>query len=98
MFAVFETATGERFALHIEVKQPTDKFPTKKDQAANYALRAKCWAVSAPKAVVPHSDAATVLLCSSLKLHEYKPHLSKFGTVITFEDIARTFPKATKLA
>src|SRR4051794_18952485 len=88
LLAIFETATGKRFALHIEVKQPTDKFPTKKDQAANYALRAKCWTTSAPRAVLPHSDAATVLLCSSSKLQEYEPHLSKFGSVITFEEIA----------
>lgn len=95
ILAIFETATGMRFSLHFEVKQPTDKFSTKRDQAANYALRAKCWAISAPKAVVPHADAATVLLCTALKLVEYSPHLSKFGTVITFEEIAGTFPQAT---
>lgn len=95
ILAIFETAKGARFALHFEVKQRNDKFPTNKDQGANYALRAKCWAKSAPKAVVPHSDAATVLLCSALKLSEYKPHLSKFGTVMTFEEVGRLFPQAT---
>jgi hypothetical protein len=98
ILAIFESAAGTRFALHFEVKQPTDKFPTHKDQAANYALRAKCWATSAPKAVVPHGDAATVLLCSASKLPEYAPHLSKFGTVITFEDVAGAFPQATIVA
>lgn len=98
ILAIFETATGTRFALHFEVKQPTDKFSTKRDQAANYALRAKCWAASAPRAVVLHSDAATVLLCSASKLTEYRPHLLKFGSVITFEDIARKFPQATRRA
>lgn len=95
ILAIFESATGIRFGLHFEVKQPADKFPAKKDQATNYALRAKCWATSAPKAVVPHSDAATILLCSASKLTEYEPHLSKFGAVITFEEIARAFPQAT---
>jgi hypothetical protein len=95
ILAIFEAATGVRFALHFEVKQPADKFPTNRDQGANYALRAKCWATSAPKSVVPHSDATTVLLCSTLKLAEYGPHLSKFGSVITFEEIARTFSHAT---
>jgi hypothetical protein len=84
-----------RFGLHFEVKQPADKFPTTKDQGANYALRAKCWATLAPKSVVPHGDAATVLLCSASKLTEYASHSSKFGSVITFEDIARNFPQAT---
>ncbi len=95
ILAIFETAAGMRFGLHFEVKQPADRFPTRKDQAANYALRAKCWAASAPRAVVPHVDAATVLLCSATKLAEYSPHLSKFGTVITFEELAEAFPQAT---
>ena len=95
ILAIFETATAARFAVHFEVKQPTDKFPVDRDQAGNYALRAKCWAISAPKAIVPHSDAATALLCSASKLVEYASHLPKFGTVITFEDVARTFPNAT---
>ncbi len=95
ILAVFEASSGMRFGLHFEVKQPADKFPTKKDQAANYTLRAQCWATSAPKSVVPHADAATVLLCSASKLTEYSPHLPKFGTVITFEEIARTYPEAT---
>jgi len=98
ILAIFETATGTRFGVHFEVKQPTDKFPTNKDQAANYALRAKCWATSAPKAVVPHEDAATVLLCSASKLLEYAPHVPKFGTVITFEEVARIFPQAPIVA
>lgn len=95
ILAIFETTKGVRFGLHFEVKQPTDRFPADKDQGINYALRAKCWATSAPKAVVPHSDSATVLLCSASKLAEYAPQLSKFGTVLTFEEIARTFPQAT---
>ncbi len=95
LLAIFATASGERFALHFEVKQPTDRFPADKDQAGNYALRAKCWSVSAPRAVVPHSDAATVLLCSSSKLQDYAPQLAKFGTVITFEEVRQMFPSAT---
>ncbi|WP_262028297.1 hypothetical protein [Microvirga sp. Mcv34] len=95
LLAIFEAATGMCFALHFEVKQPTDKFPTKKDKAANCAIRAQCWAKSAPKAVVPHGDAATVLLCSASKLAEYSPHLPKFESVITFEEFARAHPEAT---
>jgi hypothetical protein len=95
ILAISEAATGMRFGLHFEVKQPADKFPAKKDQAANYAIRAQCWAKSAPKAVVPHADAAIVLLCSASKLADYAPYLPKSGTVLTFKEIARTYPEAT---
>jgi hypothetical protein len=95
ILAIFEAASGMRFGLHFEVKRPADKFPTEKDQAANYALRAQCRVTSPPKGVVPHDDAATVLLCSASKLAEYSPHLSKLESVITFEDIAEMFPEAT---
>lgn len=95
ILAIFEAASGIRFALHFEVKQPKDRFPTDKDQAANYALRAKCWVALPPRRVVPHADAATVLLCSAAKLADYAAHLPKFGSIITFEEIARVFPNAT---
>jgi hypothetical protein len=95
ILAIFEAADERRFALHVEVKQPTDRFPPLKDQAANYGLRAKCWAASAPRAVLPHSDATTMLLCSRSKLREYASHIPRFGSVITFEDIRTIFPGAT---
>lgn len=95
ILAIFEANDGKRFGLHFEVKQPADKFSTKRDQAANYALRAQCWVASPPKSVIPHADATTVLLCSASKLSEYAPHISKFGNAITFQEIAKRFPHAT---
>ena len=92
ILAVIEGTTGTRFALHFEVKHPRDKFPTNKDQAANYALRAKCWVDNPPHSVLPHDDATTVLLCSASKLREYARHLPKFGSVITFEEVNKIFP------
>jgi hypothetical protein len=50
ILAIFEEAMGMRFALHFEVKQPTDKFPISKDQGANYALRSA--RAAAPMALV----------------------------------------------
>lgn len=94
LLAIFEVQKARRFALHVEVKQPADKFPTNRDQAGNYALRAACWVKASPNAVLSHSDAATALLCSAAKLAEYRPHLSKFGTIITFEEVAKAFPEA----
>ncbi|MDF1600874.1 hypothetical protein PZ895_13985 [Mesorhizobium sp. YIM 152430] len=88
LLAVFEAQAGLRFALHVEVKQPRDRFPAHKNQAGSYASRAACWTTSPPKSVIRHSNAATLFLCSRTKLAKYKPHLSRFGSVITFEDVA----------
>lgn len=95
LFAIFERPDGSRFALHVEVKQPTDRFPGNKDQAANYRIRAECWVRNPPKSVLPHGDADTLLLCSEMRLQNYAPHLAKFGAVITFEEVRRRFPRAT---
>lgn len=95
LLAIFEAPTGERFALHVEIKQPSDRFPTHKDQAANYAVRAECWSKSAPAAVLPHSDATTMLVYSKAKQVEYAPHIAKFGASITFEELREQFPNAT---
>lgn len=97
LLAIFERSNGTRFALHCEVKQPTDRFPSTKDQAANYAIRAACWTKNPPTSVLPHSDAATVLLCSRAKLRDYAAHIPKFNSVITFEEIAKQFPAATAI-
>jgi hypothetical protein len=93
ILAIFEAKTGTRFGLHIEVKQPADKFPTNKDQASNYAFRAACWVKSPPASVLRHSDAATVLLYSAAKCNEYATQLAKFGTALTFEEVAAEFPQ-----
>ncbi len=93
LLAIFEDRR-KRFALHFEVKQPTDRFPADKDQAGNYAIRAKCWIKSPPKAVLQHDDADTVLLCSAAKLTEYASHISRFGSVITFEEVGKCYPRA----
>lgn len=91
LLAVFETANGIRFAIHVEVKQPKDRFPTDRDQAANYSARAQCWIHNPPLSVLPHQRATTMLLCSKEKLPEYTPHLAHFGSVVTFEEISEEF-------
>ncbi len=92
MFAIFEARTGLRFALHVEVKHPGDKFNPQGHQAASYPVRAKCWVERPPKAVLPHQDATTVLLYSVSKIDEFSPHLSHFDSAITFEYVAKAFP------
>jgi hypothetical protein len=63
LLAVFQVGKP-CFALHIKVKQPDDDVDPKKDQAANYALRAECWVRQAPERVLPHAAADTMLLFS----------------------------------
>lgn len=92
LLAVFE-ARQLRFALHVEVKQPTDDFPTDRDQAESYALRAVCWARSAPQRVLPHAAADTMLLFSEGRRESYAAHIPKFGSAMTFEEAARAFPQ-----
>ena len=77
-------------ALHIEGKQPDDD--PKKDQAANYALRAECWVRQALERVLPHAAAETMLLFSERRRADYAPHIPKFGSHLTFEEAAQAFP------
>jgi hypothetical protein len=74
------------------VKQPHDRFDPKKKQAANYALRAECWVRQALERVLPHAAADTMLLFSERRRADYAPHISKFGSHMTFEQIAQVFP------
>ena len=98
LLAIFETTTGLRFALHVEVKQPNDKFDSEKKQAERYSVRAQCWTSKAPASVLAHTMGATALLFSENKRREYTPHLAHFGTIITFEDVRKNFPKAAPIA
>ncbi|MEQ8655461.1 MAG: hypothetical protein RIC87_23615 [Kiloniellales bacterium] len=95
MLAIFMSG-GARFALHIEIKQPKDRFPTHKDQARNYGLRAACWAHSAPASVLEHEDADTVLVYAEKRRFDYSDQLKKFGAAVTFEEISSTFEEIAK--
>jgi hypothetical protein len=92
IFAVFEDATGFRFAMHFEIKQPKDKFKVDGVQARGYPLRAECWANKPPPRVLPHQEASTGIFFSETKRTEYAPHLDNFQTKITFGEIEREFP------
>jgi hypothetical protein len=96
IFAVFEAAPEDCFALHIEVKYPGDKF-SKKEQAPAYRHRAKCWATpgKTPEKVLPHNDATTMLLFSEAQRGGFAPYIPHFDVPITFEQIRENFPSAT---
>ena len=95
LLAIFETSTGFRFALHVEIKHPTDRFKADSRQSRGYPLRARCWSIEPPAAVLSHHLATTVLLYSAVKHTEYAAHLGCFGALITFEALRAQFPHAT---
>jgi hypothetical protein len=95
LLAIFEATPKFRFALHIEVKHPGDKFKADGIQPAGYPLRAACWALAAPSNVLPHHQACSVLLFSERNRLMYSPHLHHFQGLITFQQISEQFPAAT---
>ncbi len=92
ILAVFEGKPNFRFALHFEVKQPTDKFKDDGIQSKGYPLRASCWANKSPARILQHQAASTGLFFSEAKRMEYSTHLDSFKTKITFEQIGTKFP------
>lgn len=67
IFAVYESSVGQRFAMHFEVKQPTDKFDPKRLQEQRYALRANCWIDATPSKILTHQDASLGIFFSEAK-------------------------------
>jgi hypothetical protein len=94
LLAIFANASGERFAVHVEVKHPRDRFNPKRSQAASYPIRAECWArdETRPKTVPPHNMTTTMLLCSDAGLKKFSAYLEHFASCITFEEIEKDFP------
>jgi hypothetical protein len=95
VLAIAADSNGRAVALHVEVKQPSDRFNLDRRQAERYSVRAACWASNAPPNVIRHDDACTILLCSSDKLPQFAAEAAHFDAVVTFEEIARDFPAAT---
>jgi hypothetical protein len=95
ILAIVSDSHGRTVALHVEVKQPSDRFNVDRGQAERYPARAACWVSRTPPKVLPHEDACTILLCSSDKLSGLAAEAAYFDTVVTFEEIARDFPRAT---
>lgn len=96
ILAIFESKSGIRFALHFEVKQPTDVFKGDGVQSRGYPLRAQCWVGSPPAKVLPHKAASTGLFFSEAKRSEYSEHLDHFKAQITFEEIEQNVPLVSK--
>jgi hypothetical protein len=88
LLAIFQTQDDYRFALHVEVKSPGDRFGV--DQAADYVRRAACWTgrERAPRTVLPHDAATTVIVCDRAFSVLNDAAISLFATVIIHEDVA----------
>jgi hypothetical protein len=88
LFAIFQAESGFRFALHVEVKAPGDRFGL--EQARDYRRRAACWAGAErnPKTVLPHDKATTVLCCERTFADEHAAEALQFTSIVTFEEIA----------
>jgi hypothetical protein len=92
LLAVFEATDGHRFAIHVEVKRPGDKFG--KQQAKAYQDRASCWISKTPNTVLPHVTASTLVLFSEEQRESFSEAISEFGTHVTIEEIRLQFPHA----
>jgi hypothetical protein len=88
LLAIFGVRNDFRFAIHFEVKAPGDRFGI--DQALDYQRRAVCWSGRgrAPRTVLPHDEATTVLCCEREFAERVASEVSNFPTIITFEEIS----------
>lgn len=93
ILAIFSDG-ATRFAIHVEVKHPGDKF-SNDQQAPSYPIRAACWAGAGrnPARVIPHDFASTMLLFSENCRTVFAPHLPHFSSLITFEEVQASFPE-----
>jgi hypothetical protein len=91
LLAVFEK-DGYRFALHFEVKRPGDTFKPGKQQPEDYRTRAECWVRKAPRTVLDHQDAETILICDPGRLPGFSTYATQFDRVITIQEIRGAFP------
>lgn len=92
VLAIVELSSGDRIALHFEVKHPTDRLS--QGQAARYKLRANCWAANAPPTMIAHTEATTILLWTEPTTKHATSEVSDFDHVITWDTLSAEFPDA----
>lgn len=87
ILAIFERGDGERLGMHIECKNPSDKFS--KGQAAQYRERLSCWTKpgKGPRTIPQHGSAVAILICAREHRHA-AADLDQFDAVIFFDEIA----------
>ncbi len=97
VLAIFEGRVGFRFAIHVEIKRPGDKFKDA-DQAPAYRVRAQCWRTKPPERVLPHSDAIAMLIFSEAQRSSFASEIAHFDKDLTFETIGSVFPSAVPIS
>lgn len=87
ILAVFERTDGNRLGMHIECKQPTDRFSA--GQAARYRERLLCWTKDGkgPRTIPKHHSAVAILICDRPNRHKVED-LTQFDATIFFDEIS----------
>jgi hypothetical protein len=88
VLVVFETDEGRRFAVHIENKLRTGSFTAY--QVEMYPIRAAKW--QGDSKFKSYSDWETVLVAPEYFVDRYRPACSKFGKIITHEELQEFVP------
>jgi len=96
LLLIIENSENVRFAIHVEVKHPWDIF-SNSEQPSNYSIRANCWLTNAGlehshRRILRHDHSSTLLLCSENRLDEYGSNAQFFDSLITFQEVKRSFP------
>ncbi len=88
LLAVFELSSQKRFAIHFEIKQPTDK--GHETQPERYSGRMQCWSDfnTRPQSILPHGDAASIVVCGTSFAEKAPEWVGIFDTLITTEELA----------
>jgi hypothetical protein len=89
--AVFERECGDRIGLHIECKNPADKFHN--GQSESYAIRKTCWAKSGScfRTLPKHHDTVIILLCNRINKHSVED-TRVFDAMIFFDQLSELIP------
>jgi hypothetical protein len=94
---VFEQSDGKRLGLHIECKNPDDRFHS--GQSARYRERLSCWGQPerGPKTIPRYDKAASILICERNNSHN-PTDLAEFDGVIFFDEIQKWIPEYPSVA
>jgi hypothetical protein len=91
ILAVFERVDGARLGLHVECKNPRDRFHV--GQAHGYRERLACWTQPGrgPRTIPQHELAASLLICERNNKHSVSD-INQFDGVVYFDEIAARLP------
>jgi hypothetical protein len=91
ILVVFARNDGARLGLHIECKNPDDRFRV--GQAENYRDRLSCWTQPGrgPRTIPAHEIAVSLLICDRDNKHSSND-INQFNGIVYFDEIAQRLP------